>query len=289
MPLFDGRSCIAFCTALIQHVCTCPCNLHGTYCGILFDCSLLQVSQLRACIKSRSVCTRESQPMKARSIVRNTITISSECTLGYAPAFLPSKAVISLFCKGSSRVVMGTLQRPQPPIVDASTHLVKPVWCRHKHQDNMSLVDSRRIIMACRFQGPFKVEALQQFVADRLLKLPQVAAVKPQSLDKFLARVAQHKVTALAFSSSSKASLPLRHAAQQHERYVVVGRVHWKAEVRLGFCLSCCDCMYFGSCHGWRACCAAEITLAGDGGEGAGVGVRGSFRAGRPCLVVVHV
>lgn len=87
--------------------------------------------------------------------------------------------------------------------------------------------------MACRFQGPFRAEALQQFVVDQLLKLPQVAAVKPHSLDKFLARVAQHKVTVLAFSSSSRASLPLRHAAQQHERDVVVGRVEWAAEVRL--------------------------------------------------------
>ena len=90
------------------------------------------------------------------------------------------------------------------------------------------------------------MEALQQFVADQLLKLPQVAAVKPQSLDKFLARVPQHKVTALAFSSSSRASLPLRHAAQQHERHVVVGRVNWDAEVKPSYCPSCCTCVLMG-------------------------------------------
>ena len=162
-------------------------------------------------------------------------------------------------------------------------------------------------IMACRFHGPFKVEALQQFVADQLLKLPQVAAVKPQNLDQFLARVPQYKVTVLAFSSSSRASLPLRHAAQQHARHVVVGRVHWTADVRLVFCLSCCNCMHLCPCHEWKACCAAEVTLTwaatdarlyeGDsGGEGAGGGWvdRGvwggdKFRVGRPRLVVIHV
>lgn len=85
--------------------------------------------------------------------------------------------------------------------------------------------------MVCRFHGPFKADSLQQFTADQLLKLPQVAAVQPRNLDKFLAGVAQHKVTVLAFSSSSKASIPLRRAAQQHKLDVVVGRVHWAAEV----------------------------------------------------------
>ncbi|KAL3131728.1 DnaJ subfamily C member 16 [Trebouxia sp. C0009 RCD-2024] len=86
--------------------------------------------------------------------------------------------------------------------------------------------------MSCgvRFQGPFNAESLQQFTADQLLKLPQVAAIQPRNLDKFLAKVPQHKVTVLAFSSTSKASVPLRRAAQQHELDVVVGRVHWAAE-----------------------------------------------------------
>lgn len=86
-------------------------------------------------------------------------------------------------------------------------------------------------MVCCRFQGPFNAESLQQFTADQLLKLPQVAAIQPRNLDKFLAKVPQHKVTVLAFSSTSKASVPLRRAAQQHELDVVVGRVHWAAEV----------------------------------------------------------
>ena len=86
-------------------------------------------------------------------------------------------------------------------------------------------------VTLCRFQGPFKADSLQQFTADQLLKLPQVAPVQLTSLRKFLAKVPEHKVTVLAFSSSSKASMPLRRAAQQHELEVVVGRVHWNPEV----------------------------------------------------------
>lgn len=201
----------------------------------------------------------------------------------------------------------GTLQGLQPPFVDAAAHLINMFWCHRKHQDNLNLGCSSCSIMACRFHGPFKAEALQQFVADQLLKLPQVAAVKPQNLDQFLAQVPQYKVTVLAFSSSSRASLPLRHAAQQHARHVVVGRVHWTSDVRLGFCLSCCNCMRLCPCHEWKAYCAAEVTLTwaatdarlyeGDsGGEGAGGGWvdRGvwggdKFRVGRPRLVVIHV
>ena len=83
----------------------------------------------------------------------------------------------------------------------------------------------------CRHHGPIKVDQLQQFVADQLLKLPQVTAVTPQTIDKFLDSVAQHKVSALAFSTSAKASIPLRHAAQQHSQFVAAGRVQWKDEV----------------------------------------------------------
>ena len=82
-----------------------------------------------------------------------------------------------------------------------------------------------------RHHGPIKADLLQQFVADQMLQLPQVTAVTPHTLDRFLASVAQHKVTALAFSTSAKASIPLRHAAQQHSQYVTVGRVQWKDEV----------------------------------------------------------
>lgn len=86
-------------------------------------------------------------------------------------------------------------------------------------------------MVCCRFRGPFNADSLQQFTADQLLKLPHVAALLPRSLDQFLARVPQHKVTVLAFASTSKASVPVRRAAQQHELDVVVGRVHWAAEV----------------------------------------------------------
>ena len=84
---------------------------------------------------------------------------------------------------------------------------------------------------SCRHHGPIKSDLLQQFVADQLLQLPQVTAVTPHTLDRFLAGVAEHKVTALAFSTAAKASMPLRHAAQQHSQSVTAGRVQWKDEV----------------------------------------------------------
>ena len=213
---------------------------------MFLDCMLLQFSRCRACIMACSVCTPESQPMKAWSIVHSAVTISPESASNYVPALLPSQAVMGILQRQFSWVVRATRRRLPPPVVDVAIHLIKSLWCRHKHQDNMNPCCSRCSIMACRFHGPLKVEALQQFVADQLLRLPQVTAVKPQSLDKFLARVPQHKVTVLAFSSSSRASLPLRRVAQQHQRHVVVGRVHWNAEVRLGSCLSCCNCIMFG-------------------------------------------
>jgi hypothetical protein len=77
---------------------------------------------------------------------------------------------------------------------------------------------------------------LQQFVADRLLELPPAPAVDPETIDRFLARVPHHKVAVLAFSTATKASIPLRHAAEQHKHNVVAGRVQWKAEV-LSSCL----------------------------------------------------
>lgn len=84
----------------------------------------------------------------------------------------------------------------------------------------------------CRFHGNLKADALQHFVTNQLLKLLQVPAVSPHNLDKFLAKVPQHKVTVLAFSSSGRPSILLRQAAQQHERHVVAGRVQWVPEVR---------------------------------------------------------
>ena len=83
----------------------------------------------------------------------------------------------------------------------------------------------------CRFYAPLKADALQHFVANQLLKLPQVLAVSPLNVDRFLARVPHHKVTVLVFSSSGRPSLLLRQAAQQHERHVVAGRVQWAPEV----------------------------------------------------------
>ena len=68
--------------------------------------------------------------------------------------------------------------------------------------------------------------------------------VDPHTLERFLARVAQHKVTVLAFSTSTKASIPLRHAAQQHQHYVVAGRVQWRHEViefASMYCAAVCD------------------------------------------------
>lgn len=86
--------------------------------------------------------------------------------------------------------------------------------------------------MACavRHSGPLKADLLQQFVADRLLELPPAPAVDPDTIDRFLARVPHHKVAVLAFSTATKASIPLRHAAEQHKDHVVAGRVQWKAE-----------------------------------------------------------
>ena len=84
-----------------------------------------------------------------------------------------------------------------------------------------------------RHHGPVKADLLQQFVADQLLGLPQVPAIDPQSLSRFLARTPQHKVTVMAFSSATRASIPLRHAAQQHEHFIVAGRVQWRDEVTI--------------------------------------------------------
>ncbi|KAL0042325.1 hypothetical protein WJX77_009183 [Trebouxia sp. C0004] len=86
--------------------------------------------------------------------------------------------------------------------------------------------------MACavRHSGPLKADLLQQFVTDRLLELPPVPAVDPDTIDRFLARVPHHKVAVLAFSTTTKASIPLRHAAEEHKHNVVAGRVQWKAE-----------------------------------------------------------
>ncbi|DBA85275.1 TPA: DnaJ subfamily C member 16 [Trebouxia sp. C0005] len=86
--------------------------------------------------------------------------------------------------------------------------------------------------MACavRHSGPLKADLLQHFVADQLLELPAAPAVDPETIDRFLARVPHHKVAVLAFSTATKASIPLRHAAEQHKHHVVAGRVQWKAE-----------------------------------------------------------
>ena len=84
----------------------------------------------------------------------------------------------------------------------------------------------------CSFRGRLTATSLQHFVADQLLKLPQVSTITPRNLDSFLAKAPQHKVTVLAFTSSpSRASIPLRHAAQQHGRHVVAGRVQWVPQV----------------------------------------------------------
>ena len=91
-------------------------------------------------------------------------------------------------------------------------------------------------VVFCRHSGPLKADLLQQFVADQLLELPPAPAVDPDTIDRFLARVPHHKVAVLAFSTATKASIPLRHAAEQHKDHVVAGRVQWKAEV-LGSCL----------------------------------------------------
>ncbi len=86
-------------------------------------------------------------------------------------------------------------------------------------------------VVCCRHSGPLKADLLQQFVADRLLDVPPAPAVDPDTIDRFLARVPHHKVAVLAFSTAIKASIPLRHAAEQHKGHVVVGRVQWKPEV----------------------------------------------------------
>ena len=93
-----------------------------------------------------------------------------------------------------------------------------------------------RLWFCCRHSGPLKADLLQQFVADRLLELPPAPAVDPETIDRFLAHVPHHKVAVLAFSTATKASIPLRHAAEQHKHHVVAGRVQWTAEV-LGSCL----------------------------------------------------
>ena len=83
----------------------------------------------------------------------------------------------------------------------------------------------------CRYYGAFKANFLQQFVADELLQLPQVQDVSLHMVERFLSKVPQHKVTVLAFSASAKASIPLRHAVQQHSHFVTAGRVQWNDEV----------------------------------------------------------
>ena len=88
-------------------------------------------------------------------------------------------------------------------------------------------------VCGCRYYGTFKADLLQQFVADELLQLPPIQAVSPHTLDRFLGKVQEHKVTVLAFSASAKASIPLRHAAQQHSHLVTAGRVQWKDEVSI--------------------------------------------------------
>lgn len=83
----------------------------------------------------------------------------------------------------------------------------------------------------CRYYGAFKADLLQQFVADELLQLPVIQTVSPHTLNRFLDKIPQHKVAVLAFSTSAKASIPLRHAVQQHSHLVTAGRIQWSNEV----------------------------------------------------------
>ena len=127
------------------------------------------------------------------------------------------------------------LELPQVPTV-TSNSLDKFLARVPQHKTALllssALLQQRHTCACCRYKGEFRADLLQQFAADKLLELPQVSAVTPSSLDKFLGRVPPHKTTLLAFSTLTfGASIALRQAVQQTDMLMAAGRVQWQAEV----------------------------------------------------------
>jgi len=126
------------------------------------------------------------------------------------------------------------LELPQVPAVTPSS-LDKFLGrvCPHKTTllFSSALLQQQHTCACCRYKGEIRADLLQQFAADKLLGLPQVPAVTPSSLNKFLGRVPPHKTTLLAFSRTPDASIALRQAVQQTDMLMAAGRVQWQAEV----------------------------------------------------------
>lgn len=73
--------------------------------------------------------------------------------------------------------------------------------------------------------GHISASALQSFLADRVLGLPQVPSVTPSSLARLLRCAPHHKVVAVALAEGpGPASLALRSAAQRHGGSIATAR-----------------------------------------------------------------
>ncbi|GLI62642.1 hypothetical protein VaNZ11_005308 [Volvox africanus] len=82
-----------------------------------------------------------------------------------------------------------------------------------------------------RYRGPLRLSALQDFVADRLLRLPKVPQLEPQALASFLRRASPYKVVVVAFGrGGGSGSLALRFLADRQKNMLTVARGHIQAD-----------------------------------------------------------
>ncbi|GIL48611.1 hypothetical protein Vafri_5083 [Volvox africanus] len=82
-----------------------------------------------------------------------------------------------------------------------------------------------------RYRGPLRISALQDFVADRLLRLPKVPQLEPQALASFLRSASPYKVVVVAFGrGGGSGSLALRFLADRQKNMLTVARAHVQAD-----------------------------------------------------------
>ncbi|KAG2452964.1 hypothetical protein HYH02_002301 [Chlamydomonas schloesseri] len=78
-----------------------------------------------------------------------------------------------------------------------------------------------------RYRGPLRLSALQDFAADKLLRLPRVAQLEPQTAPAFLARASPYKVVVVAFGrAGGSGSFALRSLALRQKDMLTVTRAH---------------------------------------------------------------
>ncbi|GFR46713.1 hypothetical protein Agub_g8336 [Astrephomene gubernaculifera] len=78
-----------------------------------------------------------------------------------------------------------------------------------------------------RYRGPLRLSSLQDFAADRLLRLPRVPQLEPPAVAAFLRRASPYKVVVVAFGrGGGSGSLALRTLATRQRDMLVVARAH---------------------------------------------------------------